>query len=145
VGSRERALIGKTLLPAASDAVWHTTCCRLGHHLLLRLLLFDIHAAVAAAAVAAAAGQKSGWVRALKPEDAIAAAAWTGCWGLDPLLLLLILNSILLLLLTTPAAAAAAAGQKSGWVWALKPEDGSVDWSLQVGPGGLVGGLQWGR
>eukprot|EP00882_Tetradesmus_deserticola_P022580 GHRQ01024505.1.p1 GENE.GHRQ01024505.1~~GHRQ01024505.1.p1 ORF type:complete len:423 (+),score=154.23 GHRQ01024505.1:137-1405(+) len=36
------------------------------------------------------------------------------------------------------------AGQKSGWVWALKPEDGSVDWSLQVGPGGLIGGLQWG-
>uniref|UniRef100_A0A383V615 Pyrrolo-quinoline quinone repeat domain-containing protein n=1 Tax=Tetradesmus obliquus TaxID=3088 RepID=A0A383V615_TETOB len=36
------------------------------------------------------------------------------------------------------------AGQKSGWVWALRPRDGSVDWSLQVGPGGLVGGMQWG-
>lgn len=36
------------------------------------------------------------------------------------------------------------AGQKSGWVWALNPSNGSVVWSQQAGPGGLIGGLQWG-
>ena len=36
------------------------------------------------------------------------------------------------------------AGQKSGWVWALSPSNGSVIWSQDAGPGGLIGGLQWG-
>lgn len=36
------------------------------------------------------------------------------------------------------------AGQKSGWVWALDPQQGNITWSCQVGPGGLIGGLQWG-
>lgn len=36
------------------------------------------------------------------------------------------------------------AGQKSGIFWALDPSDGSVVWSTQVGPGGTLGGLQWG-
>lgn len=35
-------------------------------------------------------------------------------------------------------------GQKSGVYWALKPEDGDILWSTQVGPGGSVGGIQWG-
>lgn len=36
------------------------------------------------------------------------------------------------------------AGQKSGIYWALNPDNGSVVWSTQVGPGGVMGGLQWG-
>lgn len=36
------------------------------------------------------------------------------------------------------------AGQKSGKYWALNPDNGSVVWSTQVGPGGLAGGIQWG-
>ncbi|HEX7478950.1 MAG TPA: PQQ-binding-like beta-propeller repeat protein [Polyangiales bacterium] len=36
------------------------------------------------------------------------------------------------------------AGQKSGIYWAVDPEDGSVVWNTQVGPGGSLGGLEWG-
>ena len=36
------------------------------------------------------------------------------------------------------------AGQKSGQYWALDPDDGSVVWVTQTGPGGTAGGLQWG-
>ena len=36
------------------------------------------------------------------------------------------------------------AGQKSGIFWALDPDTGAVVWSTQVGPGGEMGGLQWG-
>lgn len=36
------------------------------------------------------------------------------------------------------------AGQKSGIVWALSPDNGDVYWWQQAGPGGTVGGLQWG-
>jgi polyvinyl alcohol dehydrogenase (cytochrome) len=36
------------------------------------------------------------------------------------------------------------AGQKSGKYWALNPDNGSVVWSTQVSPGGVMGGLQWG-
>ena len=36
------------------------------------------------------------------------------------------------------------AGQKSGIYWALNPDNGSVVWSTQVSPGGVMGGLQWG-
>jgi hypothetical protein len=28
--------------------------------------------------------------------------------------------------------------------WALSPDTGKVHWSLSVGPGGTVGGMQWG-
>jgi polyvinyl alcohol dehydrogenase (cytochrome) len=36
------------------------------------------------------------------------------------------------------------AGQKSGHYWALNPDNGHVLWSKQVGPGGFLGGIQWG-
>lgn len=36
------------------------------------------------------------------------------------------------------------AGQKSGVVWALDPDDGSLVWATATGPGGVAGGLQWG-
>jgi len=36
------------------------------------------------------------------------------------------------------------AGQKSGIYWALNPDNGQVVWTTQVGPGGTLGGLQWG-
>lgn len=53
-------------------------------------------------------------------------------------------------MLTTPCNKAGhckqlvVAGQKSGWLWALSPDSGQVHWSVNVGPGGIVGGLQWG-
>jgi hypothetical protein len=36
------------------------------------------------------------------------------------------------------------AGQKSGVYWAVNPDDGSVVWSTQAGPGGSLGGFEWG-
>ena len=36
------------------------------------------------------------------------------------------------------------AGQKSGVYWALSPTTGAVVWATAVGPGGIVGGIQWG-
>ena len=36
------------------------------------------------------------------------------------------------------------AGQKSGQYWALDPDNGTVQWVTQAGPGGTAGGLQWG-
>ena len=36
------------------------------------------------------------------------------------------------------------AGQKSGVYWAVDPSNGDVVWSTQVGPGGSLGGLEWG-
>jgi polyvinyl alcohol dehydrogenase (cytochrome) len=36
------------------------------------------------------------------------------------------------------------AGQKSGRYWTLDRDTGQVIWSTQVGPGGTMGGLQWG-
>ena len=36
------------------------------------------------------------------------------------------------------------AGQKSGQYWALNPDSGTVKWVTQVGPGGTLGGLEWG-
>ena len=36
------------------------------------------------------------------------------------------------------------AGQKSGKYWALDPDSGDVMWVTQVGPGGVLGGIQWG-
>jgi len=35
-------------------------------------------------------------------------------------------------------------GQKSGFYWALNPDNGDIHWSTQVGPGGGTGGIQWG-
>jgi polyvinyl alcohol dehydrogenase (cytochrome) len=35
-------------------------------------------------------------------------------------------------------------GQKSGMYWALRPEDGTIVWSSMVGPGGTLGGIEWG-
>ena len=36
------------------------------------------------------------------------------------------------------------AGQKSGMYWALDPDNGSILWGTQVGPGGTTGGIEWG-
>ena len=36
------------------------------------------------------------------------------------------------------------AGQKSGKFWTLDRDTGAVVWATQVGPGGTMGGLQWG-
>ncbi|MDH4063736.1 MAG: PQQ-binding-like beta-propeller repeat protein [Acidobacteriota bacterium] len=36
------------------------------------------------------------------------------------------------------------AGQKSGKYWTLDRQTGQVVWATQVGPGGTMGGLQWG-
>jgi polyvinyl alcohol dehydrogenase (cytochrome) len=36
------------------------------------------------------------------------------------------------------------AGQKSGQYWVVDPDDGSLVWVTQTGPGGAAGGLQWG-
>jgi polyvinyl alcohol dehydrogenase (cytochrome) len=35
-------------------------------------------------------------------------------------------------------------GEKSGIFWALNPDDGSVIWNTQVGPGSALGGIEWG-
>lgn len=36
------------------------------------------------------------------------------------------------------------AGQKSGTYWAFNPDNGNEVWHRDVGPGGTLGGLQWG-
>lgn len=36
------------------------------------------------------------------------------------------------------------AGQKSGVMWGLNPDTGAVFWGTQAGPGGTLGGLEWG-
>jgi polyvinyl alcohol dehydrogenase (cytochrome) len=36
------------------------------------------------------------------------------------------------------------AGQKSGWFYALNPKDGTLVWKTQVGPGGMLGGIEFG-
>lgn len=35
-------------------------------------------------------------------------------------------------------------GQKSGMYWALDPDTGKIKWSTVVGPGGTLGGIEWG-
>jgi polyvinyl alcohol dehydrogenase (cytochrome) len=35
-------------------------------------------------------------------------------------------------------------GQKSGMYWAFNPTTGALVWSTRVGPGGPIGGIQWG-
>lgn len=36
------------------------------------------------------------------------------------------------------------AGAKSGVYWALNPDNGKLVWKTQVGPGGGIGGIEWG-
>jgi polyvinyl alcohol dehydrogenase (cytochrome) len=36
------------------------------------------------------------------------------------------------------------AGQKSGIYWALDPDTGSILWNTSVGPGSVLGGIEWG-
>ena len=36
------------------------------------------------------------------------------------------------------------AGQKSGWMYALNPDSGAIIWKTEVGPAGIVGGIEWG-
>ncbi|MFL6212620.1 MAG: PQQ-binding-like beta-propeller repeat protein [Blastocatellia bacterium] len=36
------------------------------------------------------------------------------------------------------------AGQKSGWFYAVDPKDGKPIWKTQVGPGGMLGGIEFG-
>ena len=36
------------------------------------------------------------------------------------------------------------AGQKSGWFYAVDPKDGKLVWKTQVGPGGMLGGIEFG-
>jgi polyvinyl alcohol dehydrogenase (cytochrome) len=35
-------------------------------------------------------------------------------------------------------------GQKSGIYWALNPDNGNILWGTPVGPGGTLGGIEWG-
>jgi polyvinyl alcohol dehydrogenase (cytochrome) len=35
-------------------------------------------------------------------------------------------------------------GEKSGIYWALNPDDGTIAWNTQVGPGSALGGIEWG-
>jgi len=35
-------------------------------------------------------------------------------------------------------------GQKSGFLWAFDPDDGTLRWATPVGPAGLFGGIEWG-
>jgi polyvinyl alcohol dehydrogenase (cytochrome) len=35
-------------------------------------------------------------------------------------------------------------GEKSGIYWALNPDNGSVIWNTNVGPGSSLGGIEWG-
>jgi polyvinyl alcohol dehydrogenase (cytochrome) len=35
-------------------------------------------------------------------------------------------------------------GQKSGIYWAFNPDNGNIVWSTMVGPGGTLGGMEWG-
>jgi polyvinyl alcohol dehydrogenase (cytochrome) len=36
------------------------------------------------------------------------------------------------------------AGQKSGVMWGVNPDTGAIFWGTQAGPGGTLGGLEWG-
>lgn len=49
-----------------------------------------------------------------------------------------------MLIKNTKAGDVLAAGQKSGWLWGLDPSTGGLKWSYQAGPGGTLGGLEWG-
>jgi polyvinyl alcohol dehydrogenase (cytochrome) len=35
-------------------------------------------------------------------------------------------------------------GEKSGIYWALNPDDGTIIWKTEVGPGSYLGGIEWG-
>jgi polyvinyl alcohol dehydrogenase (cytochrome) len=45
---------------------------------------------------------------------------------------------------TGPPRDVIGAGQKSGIYWAFDPNDGHILWGTQVGPGGTLGGIEWG-
>jgi polyvinyl alcohol dehydrogenase (cytochrome) len=49
-----------------------------------------------------------------------------------------------MLIKNTKAGDVLAAGQKSGWLWGLDPSTGAIKWSYLAGPGGTLGGLEWG-
>ena len=36
------------------------------------------------------------------------------------------------------------AGQKSGWFYAVDPQNGKLVWKTEVGPGGFLGGIEFG-
>ena len=36
-------------------------------------------------------------------------------------------------------------GQKSGFLWAFDPDNGTLLWSTPVGPAGIFGGIEWGK
>jgi polyvinyl alcohol dehydrogenase (cytochrome) len=48
------------------------------------------------------------------------------------------------MLIPTPNGDILAAGQKSGVMWALNPDNGSVIWGTLGGPGSSLGGMEWG-
>ncbi len=48
------------------------------------------------------------------------------------------------MLIPTKAGDIVAAGQKSGIMWGLNPDTGATVWQTAVGPGGALGGLEWG-
>lgn len=54
-------------------------------------------------------------------------------YGSSPVLVTLADNRRLLL-----------AGQKSGWLYAVSPATGEIIWKVEVGQGGIVGGIEWG-
>ena len=48
------------------------------------------------------------------------------------------------MLIPTKAGDVVVAGQKSGVMWGIDPDDGHILWGTQGGPGGTLGGMQWG-
>jgi len=48
------------------------------------------------------------------------------------------------MLIQTAVGDIVAAGQKSGMFWGLNPNDGSIIWSRNAGPGSTLGGMEWG-
>lgn len=48
------------------------------------------------------------------------------------------------MLIPTKAGDILAAGQKSGVFWGLNPDTGATVWRSLVGPGGTLGGMEWG-
>jgi polyvinyl alcohol dehydrogenase (cytochrome) len=48
------------------------------------------------------------------------------------------------MLIPTKSGDIVAAGQKSGIMWGLNADTGATAWKTLVGPGGTLGGLQWG-
>ena len=53
-------------------------------------------------------------------------------------------GAAVMLLTTSDGAELVVGGQKSGWVHALDPDDGSLAWQTRVGRGGIQGGVHFG-